>query len=422
MDNVFTVAEFNKVMNGFFGDLGEFSVTGEVTQMRISQNGAVFIELKDKKENALLKLSNYGPKISGLKSISEGMEVTATGYPEIYSPYGTFSLKPRIIQPMGEGALKQAFENLKAALEVQGYFNPDRKRQLPEYISRIALITGKGSAAFADFTRIMADNSTAIEIDFYPVLVQGEKSPSEIVGAIEMACMSDVDVVVLIRGGGSLEDLQAFNSESVAKAIFNSRVPVIVGVGHEVDISIADLVADLRAATPTHAAYHLVSQNNNLLEQVRLTAENMYQALFNSLNSDAEVYQITDLMESRLLQKMPSELEIVNKQRLLQVFLQRYQLTLESLAARVKYAESCGIDAMTKYIAGCDGRLQLFSRLIGAYSPRGVLDRGYALVQRSGRYTASAGEIAVDDEITITLKDGQIESKVTKKINSKLSF
>lgn len=406
-----TVAEYNRLLNTVLANVGEFAIEGELTSMKMSRNGALFAELKDLKENALLQLSNYGPRVEGLNSIAEGMQVRVYGYSEIYSPYGKLSFKPRKIEPVGEGALRIAFEKLKASLETEGLFSIERKRPLPTLITRIALLTGKDSAAFADFTKILAEHNHGIEIDYYPVLVQGESSEREIERALAYVQKTQAEVVVLVRGGGSLEDLKSFNSERVARAIFNSRLPVVVGVGHEVDTSIADLVADLRASTPSQAAYYLASINNSVLEKLSQTLLDLEARVVGTYPDPHYLEQILQQVQLRLLQSLPSE-----------------QL-VENMLAGVEYQLSCilpnqaqvnqafqslglGLNILQRQCQLDRFSAEKYLELLTAYNPEKTLERGYALVSKDGKYLANRDQLAVGDKVSLRFSNGQAQSQI----------
>lgn len=414
--NVLTVAEFNKVLNTMFSDMGEFSVQGEVISLRITSNRAMFMELKDKKESALLKVTNFAPWVEGLKSIDVGMDVIVHGPMEIYSPSGSMSLKARKIEPVGEGSLKLAFEKLKMLLQQEGLFALERKRKLPKVVQKIALISGKGSAAFADFTKIINENGAAIEIDFYPVLVQGGNSSKEVYQALRVAAKRDYDAICLVRGGGSLEDLQSFNAEVVARAIFGSPIPVITGVGHEVDVTIADMVADVRASTPSQAAYYLVSQNNSFLNE-------MSQGLLSYLRSlEAQLPPKTDLMR---LQQQLWELTAGHyiSDKLLSGQMQLMGRVLSDIEKQV-YTYVNGLSCVNSWTQELTAKIRLSAskasgqvNLISAYNPQNVLARGYALVGKQGKYLSSQSQINIGDKLNIKFKDGSVETLVSNKFD-----
>lgn len=392
--DILTVAQFNNLLNSIFSDLGEFTVEGEIAQMGFSKNNAVFIDLKDLNEKALLKVSNYAPNVKGINSVEEGMHVVVTGSMSVYSPSGSVSLKARKIEPLGEGALKAALEKLKKVLREEGLFDLERKRNLPEFITRIALITGEDSAAYYDFIKIIQEYRSAIEILSIPSLVQGERAENEIIQALRYAQNLDIDAVVLIRGGGSLEDLKVFNSEEVARTIFSSRIPVIAGVGHEIDTSIADMVADIRASTPSQAAYYLASQNQEFLDQIQTQLETH---------------------ETKIMAQIPSKLELQQRERLLMHGVRIIKNKLSELEEKIKIPEQ--IEGMLQsYIEENFLKIKNHQKLLNSYDHRKVLKRGYGLVQSGDKYISDPSDLKKKDLIKILLHKGSIDSEI-KKIN-----
>ncbi len=392
--DILTVAQFNKLLNSIFSDLGEFTVEGEIAQMGFSKNNAVFIDLKDLKENALLKVSNYAPYVKGINSVEEGMHVLVTGGMSVYSPSGSVSLKVRKIEPMGEGALKAALEKLKKVLKEEGLFDLERKRNLPDYITRIALITGKDSAAYHDFIKIIQEYKSAIEIISIPCLVQGDRAEGEIVRALKHSQNLDIDVIVLIRGGGSLEDLKVFNSEEVARAIFSSRIPVIAGVGHEVDTSIADMVADVRASTPSQAAYYLASQNQHFLDQIQ---------------------NLLEEHETKIMTQIPSSIELQQRERFLMQGMRIIKNQLASIEEKIKIPEQIE-DILKGYIKDKLLKIGNHQKLLNSYDHNQVLKRGYGLVEYEGKYISDPSELKEQDLIKILMHKGSFDSEI-KKIN-----
>ncbi len=232
--------------------VGSFEVEGEVASYGVSQGQWVRFDLKDGEA-----LVNCFMPIWQLKEqLADGMKIAVTGTGRLYPKYGKFSLNVSAIRLSGEGSLKRAFEMLKKKLETEGLFDLARKRALPEFPKCVALITSEGAAAFTDFLRVSSLRWPATEIVHCNVGVQGDRAVGEVVAALEAAGQRPdlFDVIVVTRGGGSMEDLHVFNTEAVARAIFSSRVPVVSAIGHERDITIADFVADVRAATPSNAA------------------------------------------------------------------------------------------------------------------------------------------------------------------------
>ncbi len=364
-----TVAEFNKLIDLHLKSIGTVSVIGEITEKTITRNSGLIVTLKDidgENKTAILKLTGFAPHVKGVNSVEVGMKVVATGIPQLYSPFGAFSLQISSIQPFGKGSIKQAFEKLKALLEQEGLFDSKRKRSLPAVVTKIILITADNSAAKIDFLKILKETKTQLDIEFFPVNVQGKKAVDEIVRAFKRANKrTEIDCIVLTRGGGSLEDLLAFNSEEVARAIFSSKYPVISAVGHERDTSISDMVADIVASTPSQAAYYLANHNQAFLENY---IENL-DSFYNKITSD-----IT-FLESRL----------------------NLQLIYTKINEKLNLFKQ---------------KATTFSSILTAYNPKEAFKRGFALVRKNSKIIKSKKELKLNDKLKITLQDGDISSLV----------
>lgn len=250
---IFQVSEFIEFINIYLGATGEVVITGEISEINVSQSKWIFITIKDSDSN----LSVFGVvgQISTIRQLEPGMQVAVYGNPRLHKKSGRFSIYAHDIVPSGTGALKIAFEKLRRNLEAEGLFDAGRKRNIPLIPRKIGLITADGSRAYSDFMKILNDRPSGMKILFYPVQVQGRVAGKSIIRSISyFNRKTDVDLLVMIRGGGSLEDLMAYNDEEVVRAIYGSKIPVICGIGHEDDITLADLVCDKRASTPTNAA------------------------------------------------------------------------------------------------------------------------------------------------------------------------
>lgn len=404
-----TVAQFISILNQMFTDMPEFAVEGEIVSMKFSKGNAVFIELKDLKEQAVIRVSNFAPFVEGLKQVSEGMHVVVYGRPDIYPNYGSLTFKVRKIEPVGAGALKQAFENLKRALEEEGLFASERKRELPRVITRIALITGKDSAAYADFTKILRESGQSFELEFFPVLVQGPRSEKEVVAALNYnAKRHDIDVIALVRGGGSLEDLASFNSESVARTIFASKIPVVVGVGHEVDTSIADLVADVRASTPSQAAYYLAARNQQFLETVAVYTQRIESEVRSLIPTPQSIDSVLAYWQMRLHKYIPAVAEIINIERGLQMGLGQVTQKIRQERATAERFYDKGQNIIN-LIQRKQLHLANYQNLLAAYNPKNTLKRGYTLIQQQGKYISRNAKLVAKKPITIHFYDGKLE-------------
>jgi exodeoxyribonuclease VII large subunit len=358
-------------------------VEGEVSSFKVWQNRYIYFDLKDDKST----LNCFMPVYAMKSLIEDGMKVRVEGTPKL-TDKGRFSLTVKSITPSGEGAIKRAYELLKKKLESEGLFDPVRKRSLPEYPERIGLVTAPQSAAYADFMKIARKRWPGLDIEVAPVQVQGRVAPDQIVAAIEAFNQQarPVEVLVIIRGGGSLEDLQAYNTETVTRAIAASRIPTLVGVGHEVDTSLADLVADVRAATPTDAAQRVVNDLAEVLQELAHRQAGLTRAIETNL---AEY--------GTRLERSSGLLDAIVRQRL--VALDRIQSSLGQ--------------SLTRLMTAAEQRLAQQTQLLKAISPRAILDRGYSITRFKGQALRSTAGLVAGAELVIELGQGSIDSTVT---------
>lgn len=362
---VYQVSEFLEHINSLLGS-DIHVIEGEVSGFSVSQGKWVFFDLKDEKAEA--KVGCFATVFRLKVPLEDGMRVRVIGTPKIYEKSGQFRITVEDVQPIGEGALRRAFELLKKKLAGEGLFAPERKRPIPRFPETIGVIASRESAAYGDFMRILGNRWGGAEVLLAHVQVQGERALNDIVGAFAYfnAMKDKPDVMVLIRGGGSLEDLQAFNSEPVARAIFSSKIPVIVGVGHERDETIADYVADLRASTPSNAAELVTPERREISYAL-------------SSMSGIILKSIEDIIDE--------------KKNILTSFAGILQLYLKENLARV------------------DNLLNILKSL----DPKAVLKRGYAIVRSGGKILKDASAVAVNDTINVQLSKGGLTGKVIAK-------
>lgn len=247
-------------------------VEGEVASFKVNQGKYVFFDLKDDRGSIGCFMTLWQLRTP----LQDGMKVVVTATPKL-TPWGKFSLTVRLVWPSGEGSLKKSFELLKAKLEKEGLFAPERKRPLPILPRRVAVISSTQAAGYADFIKILNDRWGGLQVDVAHVQVQGMDAPDQIIRALRYFNSREElpDVIVIVRGGGSADDLSAFNDELLVREIAVSRMPTLVGVGHEVDVSLADMVADVRAATPSNAAHILVPDRHEVIRRVRAQVRGM---------------------------------------------------------------------------------------------------------------------------------------------------
>lgn len=355
----FSVTEFNKLLKETLNNMGVFRVEGEATEMRITTKKGVYITLADK--TGTLKVSGYAPTIKGINLIERGMSVVVTGHADVYVPYGNLSLSISEIEPVGAGSLSIAYEKLKKALHEEGIFAEEHKLELPQFITRVALITGKESAAYADFTKILKENRQNIEVDFYPSIVQGPNSVKSVRDNLRKAQMKDYDVIVMTRGGGSLEDLKSFNDEDIVRDVYSSKTPIIVGVGHESDESLSDFAADVTASTPSQCAYYIVSRNNEFLESVRSKLTTIQNVIKNN------IYQEKIRLDKTKI---------------------RYEQVLRNRLEKIRQ------------------QVQNLSRLLDSYDLQSVLKRGFAVLESEGKQVKSISTLKKVREVKVIMKDG----------------
>jgi exodeoxyribonuclease VII large subunit len=381
----FSVSQFINQVNDLI--VGEYSIEGEVSQYKISQNKWIFFDLKD--EAAVLNC--FSTVYTMHTPLEDGMRVRVTGYPKIYEKSGRFSFTVQKVELLGEGSLQRAYQLLKNKLTLEGIFDIERKRPVLEIPEHLGVIASRDSAAWGDFKRIISNRWGGVEIFLQNVSVQGEKAVEEIVEAIKSFNHSSIryDALVLIRGGGSLEDLAAFNSEQVVRAIYESRIPVVCGVGHERDESLADLVADIRASTPSNAAELVVPDRKDFIK--KLLAHQDY---------------LAQTLEFQLHKK---------KQNVKQFFLvsaHQYGLRLEqakSLLATWKRIPELLDGRRLEKQKFLSSAVILFKNV----NPKTLLKRGFSITRKlNGQIVRAAGDVDKGEKIMIELGQGEVGAEI----------
>jgi exodeoxyribonuclease VII large subunit len=387
MDKVFSVSEFIGEINALLA----FPVTveGEVSGYGVSQGKWVYFNLKDEKEEAVAPCFMVAWNLK--QPLEDGMRVRVYGSPRVYPKSGKFSITVERVEPVGEGALKRAFELMKSKLESEGLFAVERKRGLPRFPERIGLVASRESAACGDFIRILNNRWAGTTVHLYHVQVQGAGAPEQVSEAVRFFSSPDapaVDVLVIVRGGGSLEDLQAFNSEDVARAIYASRVPTVVGVGHERDESIADYVADVRASTPSNAAERVVPARREVVGEIEAAVAAVSRRFESSLSDHKHRIAASVGTVLRVFARQADHFE--NLVSIIKVQLGRFSDRL------VHYKESVG----------------LLGRAVSNLNPERLLSRGYAIVRRAGKIVKNSAEVGPGDGIEVRLGKGSLEAEV----------
>lgn len=397
--HIMTVTAFVQYLNETFRaiwDAQQVAIEGEVTGYRLSAGQWVNFDLKD--DQALVSV--FLPAAKCGFPLQDGMRLRVFGWPRLYPKYGKFSLNAERLELVGEGTLQKALLLLRQKLEAEGLFDPARKRLLPRFPQRIALVASRESAAFGDFLRILNERWSGVEIDLYHVLVQGEQAPAQVVAALAQAQRRHrkmpYDAIVVTRGGGSLEELMAFNDERVVRAIFGCKIPTVVGIGHERDLTLAEEAADIRGSTPTDCARRLVPDKIDVL------------------------YEIAQA-EQRIVERFQAAL-LYYQQKIDQVILHADHW-LSGLILRLDHVFSRIDRGIELWLAHLTDRLTTSMRLLESYNPRSVLERGYALVYDArGRPCADRAHLATERTITIEFRDGKLPAVIDSSETQQVSL
>jgi len=397
---VYGVTELNNRIKSLLDsddELAAVFVRGELSNYKIYPSGHHYFTLKD--QEGTLRAVMFKREASKLRFRPEnGMKVIAFGRVTVFPRDGQYQLYCAELSPGGIGELHIAFEQLRDKLYREGLFDKDKKKPLPKYPERIAVITSPAGAAVRDIIRVLGKRYPCAKVIILPVRVQGAEAPPEIVGAIRYANRYKVaDLIITGRGGGSIEDLWAFNDERVARAIFESEIPVISAVGHEPDVTIADYVADLRAATPSNAAELAVPDCAELRETLLGMQIRMVQAVNRMISQRRD--RLTTLAEKRV---MKSPLNYIEDRRILLDHLQRHF-----------------ISAAQRIIAIKKERFVKLAAAMDAMSPLKVLGRGYSLAQKAdGTVVKSASDVQCGETIDLRLCSGALRCEVKERFEA----
>jgi exodeoxyribonuclease VII large subunit len=407
-----SVSQFLASVNESFEAIFPYgaAVRGELAEFHVSQGKWVWFKLKDEDSVVDCFMTVWDLERSGLgaDTLDDGLVVVAHGLPSVFPKSGRFSFKVKNLKLDGEGSLRRAYERLKAKLEAEGVFAPERKRALPRFPERIGIIASRESAAYTDFLRVVRERWPGARVSSAHVQVQGESAVDDIVGAFRWfnAHADDYDALVLTRGGGSMEDLQAFNAEPVVRAVFGSRLPVVCAVGHERDVTLADYAADLRAATPTHAAEVLVPDRDEVRARVgewerrlRQDFRRVVQLRRDALNRSA--MRLQSAMGSRvtaLTRRLDAFAAAGSR------YFRYVQDVRRSLAEDVVRLPRLA----ARRLLETAGRITAAERVLRAHDPRRPLALGYALVRSHGQLVRSAEAARAAAAMELEFRDGRV--------------
>ena len=396
--------------------VGEVSVQGEISNLRHQSSGHYYFTLKD--EGSQIPCALFKGSAGRLAvAPKDGAKVVAAGEVSVYAPRGAYQLIVRSLEPVGKGDLHQRFEELKRKLQGEGLFEESRKRLIPEFVERVGIITSPTGAAVRDAIHVLQRRCPRIGITVFGVKVQGEGAAEEVAEAIREMGKRDFDVLLVVRGGGSLEDLWAFNEEVVARAVVASPIPVISGVGHETDFTICDFVADVRAPTPSAAAEVVSRPDEDWREEVWEWAERFHEAVLQFLEEKKR--RVGDLAGSYVFRE-PQKMVEMSGQR------------VDELALQLSRGLESGWRYRKQYVEGLLGRwaalrperrLREFSLRVRAamdrlraMGPEETLKRGYALVQSpEGKLIRKVEPALRQGDLVVRFADGKVEVKVKGK-------
>lgn len=394
---IFTVGQINRYIRNLLENdfiLSSLLVKGEISNFKAHSSGHLYFTLKD--ASGALSCVMFRQDAAGLPFEPEnGMQVVVYGHISLYEKTGQYQLYAEFLEPLGIGALQVAFEQLKEKLAAEGLFDGDFKREIPKNPSCIAVITSPTGAAVRDILQIVKRRDPNVKVAIFPTLVQGEQAAVDIIHSLKLVNeWGKADVIILGRGGGSMEDLWCFNDENVARAVFASEIPVISAVGHETDFTITDFVADMRAPTPSAAAELAttpLTERREAFHRLELRLERDVSALLTSCR------RRLDLLKSRPVMERPLER------------IYRTMMDVEETQQRLD-------KEMTNRLMQRAERWQYLTNRLEAVSPLAVMSRGYVMaVTSSGKLLTSVKQVEVGDRVTLHLQDGKIETNIQEK-------
>ncbi len=444
-NNVLSVSQITSQIKNILESKYRFvSIQGEISNLRVPFSGHSYFTLKDK--NAQIRGVLFKGNVRYLEQpLQDGQQVICRGRLSVYEPRGEYQIIVDTVDHHGSGVLQAQFEALKASLSAEGLFAAEIKKQIPPFPSSITVISSATGAAIHDFLKICSNRATSATISVYPVAVQGEKAASEIANAIERVNREvKSDLIVLCRGGGSLEDLWAFNEELVARAIYNSAIPIVTGIGHETDHTIADFCADLRSPTPTGAAEAIIPDTAALISVISNQVRSMSRALYTKLNFSAErlrqqkralkgylgkvdhaalrVDAVTERLHYSLEQYFNQQanrisqfyLRLQNQAPLAKIKMKEQHLN--HLRENLKRRMVDILKQQEEHLAGT-------AALLNSVSPLSTLARGYSIVQlesgsRGGKVVTDSAQVREGDEVNVRLHKGRLLCVVQSRVNN----
>ncbi len=414
-DSPLSVAALVQQISGSLASrFGDVTVDGEIAGFTRAASGHCYFSLKDADgAPALLRMALFRRSAAALRfAPQDGQRVKVRGRVAVYEPRGELQFVAEAMEPAGAGALYEQFLRLKAQLEREGLFDPSRKRALPAYPRRIGIVTSLGAAALHDVCVLLARRAPQVGAIVFPSLVQGAEAPARLLAALAAAnARDDLDLILLVRGGGSMEDLWAFNDPALVRAVAASRLPVVCGVGHETDITLCDLAADLRAPTPTAAAELAAPARDELLQQLARADQLLRERVYRRLDAQGQRLDRLGLRLARPAQGLARQQQRCQQlrerlQRALLLRLQQERHGLQRLQPRLPQLAQVRLQADTERLARLQVQLQ-------AMAPQAVLARGFAwLDDGKGQALTHAAQLRPGQRVRAVLQDGRAELDV----------
>lgn len=388
-NNILSISAYLKLLNGILNSF-EARIVGEVTEVKISSVGHAYFSLKDKKDKSVLScvIWNYDYKLCGVE-LKEGLEIIAKGIPDVYPPTGRLSFKAKTIQLMGEGELKKEYEKLKKKLEDEGLFDLDRKKEIPPFVKRVGIITSKQGAVISDFLNNLG--RFGFQIKFIDSRVEGLEAVKDLLNSVKTMKKMELDVLVIMRGGGSLESFLAFNNETLIREISKLPFPVVAAIGHDKDVPLLSLAADKMVSTPTAAANLL----NQSWQEAELELKSMEREIFNAFASSL-----------RNLEYRTNSLFLKIKDRLEKVI-----ALFKMLEFRIK---SVIPKILENEIQKMGNKLESIEKIINQNNPERNLKLGYCIATNKKGVIKNIDNVAIEDIIDLKVYNGIINTQVKK--------
>jgi exodeoxyribonuclease VII large subunit len=388
-NNILSISAYLKLLNGILNSF-EARIVGEVSEVKISSVGHVYFSLKDKKDKSVLScvIWNYDYKICGVE-LKEGLEIVAKGIPDVYPPTGRLSFKAKTIQLMGEGELKKEYEKLKKKLEDEGLFDLGKKKEIPPFVKKIGVITSKQGAVISDFLNNLG--RFGFQIKFIDSRVEGMEAVKDLLNSVKAMSKVEIDVLVIMRGGGSLESFLAFNNEVLIREVSGLSIPVIAALGHDKDVPLLALAADKMVSTPTAAANLL----NQSWQEAELELKAMEREIFNSFSS---ALRSLEYKTNNLFLKIKDKLE-----KVIALF-KMLEFRIKSVIPKILESE---IDKMKN-------KLESIEKIISQNDPERNLKLGYCIANSKKGVIKNINDVKVEDIIDLKVYNGIINTQVKK--------